>query len=37
MTWRDGSFMLLGALLVVAVSFGVVAWLDRLDRHDGMV
>jgi hypothetical protein len=35
MTLRDSAFMLLGAGVLLFASFAIMAWFDRLDRHDG--
>jgi hypothetical protein len=34
-TVRDVAFMFLGAGILVFASFAIMAWFDRLDRHDG--
>jgi hypothetical protein len=34
-TMRDVAFMLLGAGVLLFGSLALVAWFDRLDRHDG--
>lgn len=35
MTWRDGGFMLIGAIVITFVEFAIIAWFDRVDMQDG--